>query len=231
MEINLVRRLKNAAKSRFTRDSSTSDLPELDKLLDHHFARYSQVDHVNRVGLTVALRQMRNEPALILETGSSAWGTDSSKLFDSYVHKFGGYFHTVDIRPEAASELSKRIGKNSFTHVGDSVEFLQSFELPAEFDRVSLVYLDSWDLDLQEPAPAMKHGLDEFFALQSLLGPGSLVVVDDTPIDPTLLGTQGVEYWHRNGVIPGKGARILSSPIIKYFETLYHHYNLVLRRK
>ncbi|MDA8718833.1 hypothetical protein N9L99_00400 [Aquiluna sp.] len=205
-------------------------LPEPYGLLDQHLRRHSQADHINRPGLTIAIRELSLKPALILETGSSAWGTDSSKLFDSYVNSFGGEFHTVDIRQEAADLLRGRIGGNSQTHVGDSVSFLEQFTLASSFDQVSLVYLDSFDLDSASPEPAMAHGLAEFMAVQRLLGPGSIVVVDDTPVDASLLGAQGLNYWSQHHIIPGKGALILCSPLIGEFEILYHHYNLVLRK-
>ncbi len=46
--------------------------------------------------MKVAIELLGDRPARILETGSSAWGTNSSLLFDSYVHRFGGEFYTID---------------------------------------------------------------------------------------------------------------------------------------
>jgi hypothetical protein len=45
-----------------------------------------------------AIHLLGQSPSVILETGMSAWGTNSSLLFDDYVCCFGGEFFTVDIR-------------------------------------------------------------------------------------------------------------------------------------
>lgn len=207
-------------------------IPEsLDSLVSSHFLEHSHPTHVNRVGLTFALRQLGGRPALIVETGSSAWGTNSSLLFDSYVREFGGVFWTVDIREEAASDLRQKLSEHSRAFVGDSVEFLDEFEFPDHFSRISLVYLDSYDLDLENPEPAMQHGLAEFNAVHPFLAKGSIMVVDDTPIEFSLLGDQAWEHFRDDGFVPGKGALILRSPLIDQYDLLYHHYNLVLKKK
>lgn len=203
----------------------------LDNLVANHFVEHSDPTHVNRVGLTLALRHLESRPALIVETGSSAWGTNSSLLFDSYVREFGGVFVTVDIREEAASDLRPKLSKFSQAYIGDSVEFLEELKLPDDFSSISLVYLDSFDLDLDDPEPAMQHGLSEFNAVHPLLGTGSILVVDDTPIDPSLFGKESQEFRHDDDFVPGKGALILRSPLIAQYDVLYHHYNLVLKRK
>lgn len=47
-----------------------------------------------------AIGSLHESPSTIIETGSSAWGTDSSVMFDSFVQSFGGEFLSVDIRLE-----------------------------------------------------------------------------------------------------------------------------------
>jgi cephalosporin hydroxylase len=203
----------------------------LDSLIDFHFRVFSAPSHVNKTGMAVALRQLRETPSLILETGTSAWGTDSSRLWASYVRSFGGVFATVDIRTEPALALSDLNGTAEF-HVGDSVQFLQNYEIPNGFSSVDLVYLDSWDLDLADPAQSMEHGLAEWKATQRLIGTGSVVVIDDTPIEASLLGPLGLEFFRAYGFVPGKGALILQERgLCNDFEVIYHHYNLVLVKK
>ena len=203
----------------------------LDNLVSAHFSEHASPGHVNRVGLTFALRQLGSRPALIVETGSSAWGTNSSLLFDSYIRKFGGVFLTVDIREKAASDLRPKLSEHSHAFVGDSVEFLEKIELPAQFSSISLAYLDSYDLDLENPEPAMQHGLLEFHAVHPLLAEGSILVVDDTPIEFSLFGDQAWKHFRDDGMVPGKGTLILRSPLIAQYDVVYHHYNLVLKKK
>ena len=61
-------------------------------LVDFHFRNFSSRDHPCRPTLETALIHLDKKPAVIIETGSSAWGTNSSYLFDSYVTSFGGAF-------------------------------------------------------------------------------------------------------------------------------------------
>lgn len=203
----------------------------LDALVWNHFVQYSDTNHVNRTGLTLALRHLDGQAALIVETGSSAWGTNSSLLFDSYVREFGGVFFTVDVRSKAATDLRPKLSESSTAFVGDSVEFLSKFKLPEDFDRIALAYLDSYDLDIENPDPSMQHGLLEFNAIHPLLGPKSILVVDDTPVEACLLGEAAEAHFQRYGVVPGKGALILRSPLLRQYDIIYHHYCLVLRKK
>lgn len=87
------------------------------------------------------------------------------------------------------------------------------------------------DLELDNPEPAMQHGVLEFNAVHPLLGTGSILVVDDTPIEFFLFGDLNWKHFRDDGFVPGKGALILRSPLIAQYEVLYHHYNLVLRKK
>jgi len=174
---------------------------------------------------------LEEKPALILETGTSAWGTDSSRLWASYVKSFGGSFSSVDIRPEASLSLRDLKGTVQF-HVGDGVDFIKSFQLPEGFSHVNLAYLDSWDLDILNPQPPMDHGLAEFNALLPFLDTGSVIVIDDTPIEAHLLGTAGEEFFLNRGFVPGKGASVLAQKrTLEEFDVAYHHYNLVLVKK
>jgi hypothetical protein len=182
--------------------------------------------------MTVALRSFQIKPNLIVETGSSAWGVQSSQLFDSFVQSFGGRFATVDNRQEASDQLQGKLGEQSQTFVDDSVNFLNQFQLPLGYEAISLLYLDSYDLDVDAPWPSMNHGLEEFKAAQRLLAPGSLVLIDDTPIDPSLWGWTGPawEFFYKHGFVPGKGALVLQSSLMRDYKVLYHHYSVLLRK-
>jgi hypothetical protein len=201
----------------------------IEELCSWHFRAFSDPGHINRVGLTLALRQLDEQPALIIETGTSAWGTDSTRLWAKYIQNFGGIFHSVDIRQEPSDHLGA-LGTKTHLHVGDSVNFLQGFSIPAGYDKVNLAYLDSWDLDVTNPLPAMEHGLKEWKALYPLLGPGSTVVVDDTPIERFLLGETVSSDSSDPPRVPGKGTLILEDEAVReHFQIIYHHYNVVLK--
>ena len=61
-----------------------------DNLVREHFATRSNLSHGNFKSMQEAISALCGRPSWIVETGSSAWGTDSSRLFDSYVATFGG---------------------------------------------------------------------------------------------------------------------------------------------
>jgi len=224
-----VAHLRKKYLGRGSKNFPETPFHDISELTRWHFHNRSEPHHINRVGLTLALRELNERPALILETGTSAWGTDSSSLFASYVKSFGGAFYTVDIRSEPSRQLGN-LGERVHTAVGDSVQFLNGFAIPTGYGKVDLAYLDSWDLDVDNPEPAMEHGLREWQALEPLLGPGSIVVIDDTPIEGFLLGEAAHSHSANSNVIPGKGSLVLKdAAVLRHFRILYHHYNVVLK--
>lgn len=203
-----------------------------DALCAWHFWLFSSPGHLNRAGLALALRCLAHQPARILETGTSAWGTDSTRLWSAYVRRFGGELWSVDLRPDAAERLGY-LGPRVHLVTGDSVEFISDLAR-SNADPFVLVYLDSWDVDWQDPLPAARHGLREWHALQPLLTGGSVIVVDDTPATIARVPDQGVaeafRFQEEFGVLPGKGALILRDIRDRPdLEVLHHDYNLVLR--
>lgn len=201
------------------------------QLVSNHFKSWSTEDHVNRPIFQCALSELNQKPAIIIETGTSAWGTDSTRIWDSYIRKFGGSFITIDIRPEPSRNLIAQLSKKSACYVGDSVEILNNLsELSAD-----LYYLDSHDLDLNNPFPSASHGLSEFVAIEKSLKPGALILIDDTPSESRLesmpkLPAGSKTFIEKYGVNPGKGAFILQylEKRIKY-EILFHDYAILIR--
>ena len=182
-------------------------------LIDDHF----QFDphHICKGTIGLALSLLNNRPALIIETGSSAWGTNSSKLFDLYVRNWGGEFHTVDIRINPLLSLYKESSTLSHFYCDDSVSFLEKWVKNNPGKKADLVYLDSWDLNFKDPIPSAMHGLSEFFAIMPALGKGSILIIDDTPsnflnIDflPSELKSAAETFHIKYGIMPGKGTLI-----------------------
>lgn len=215
-------------KLRFSRVDNSN------QLIERHFSTWSQTNHQCFEGLRVALELLNNKEALIVETGSSAYGTDSSRLFDAYVTRFGGRFYSVDINPYARRRLRFQHSRNSHFIVSDSVDFLANFQLRSKDVKVDLVYLDSWDVDWFHPDESAIHGYNEYLSIQGQLKPGSVIVIDDTPRTLDWIPPECVdiaqEYLRINGVLPGKGALILKkledSPLAT---KIWHEYNLVIQ--
>lgn len=159
-----------------------------------------------------AIELLGERPSLILETGSSAWGTNSSRLFDDYVVTFGGEFTTVDIRIAPLLRLWRDLGPRSVIVCDDSVRFLRRWVEENAGRKADLVYLDSYDLDVSSPTPAAVHALLELDAIRPALRAGSLLLIDDTPDSmdffPEPARTDAQRFKERNGLIPGKGMLI-----------------------
>jgi hypothetical protein len=199
-------------------------------IVSNHFSYWAIRDHPNRKAFEVLFNNMNGAKKAIIETGTSAWGTDSTRLWDSYVRKFGGSFKTVDIRVEASERLKWQLGKRSTCYISDSVEFLKS-----EIARGADVYfLDSWDVDWQNPMAAAVHGLQEFNAIRSDLKEGVILFIDDTPksvdrIPDEAHGT-AKKFEIENGVLPGKGALVLRElQADSNYEVIHHDYAFIAK--
>lgn len=204
---------------------------KIEDLIHNHFSTWSEPDHLNREIFYVALSALAGAPAIIIESGTSAWGTDSTRLWDSYIRNFGGSLTSVDIRREASQRLKWQLSKKSCLLVDDSVDFLsKGISQPAD-----LYFLDSWDLDLSNPLPSAQHGLKEYNAIAPYLKTGNLLLIDDTPCAQRIgeiekLPPKAIEFIEEYNVLPGKGAFIGQELNKKFeFETLLHDYALLVR--
>lgn len=182
----------------------------VDELVESHFGRRSDLGHVNYESLRDTLRLLNGRPSVILETGASAWGIDSSLLFDDYVSRFGGAFETVDIRIGPLLRLPRLLSPRASVTCDDSVRFLRRWVERHPGARADLVYLDSFDVDFASPVPAAQHGLAELWAIRPALRDGSLLLVDDTPATlEDVLSARTREaaapFVAAYGLLPGKG--------------------------
>lgn len=207
----------------------------VENLVESHFRRWSDPNHQNREGLQIALQNIAHDKPTIVETGTSAYGTDSSRLFDSFVRSFGGKFFSVDINTYPSRRL--RVAKSKFSKffVMDSVTFLQQIQDLTGENRFHLFYLDSWDVDWNDPIPSANHGQKELESIKLFLTPGTILVIDDTPNLINwipLANRKSAEKFKDNfGVLPGKGA--FYKVVLKdyQYDILHHDYNLVLKFK
>ena len=183
-------------------------------LVEFHFQNFSSHNHPCRQTLQIALEHLNQKPSVIVETGSSAWGSNSSLLFDSYVNSFGGVFESVDIRVDPMHRLKKVCSSKSTFFFDDSVSYLRKYLKRSK--KIDLLYLDSWDVDWSDPIPSALHGLNEFLTIFPILKKnGGLLLIDDTPKNSNIM--QKVSEKHLNdynlfitqyGFPPGKGSLV-----------------------
>ena len=215
--------------------SKRAKIENLPQLVTEHFHTYSDPNHPCYPTLLMALDALHKNSAVIVETGSSAWGTNSTLLFDAYCNSFGGHCYSVDIRLDPMLQLRKLVSNHTSLYCDDSVSFLNTLTVPN--NKIDLLYLDSWDVDWTDPLPSAMHGLNEYLTAIENLQSGSLVLIDDTPVDlDTIRSVQphAIEqfrnFQERFGFAPGKG-----SLVKKLIEStgrgtiLAHQYQLLIR--
>lgn len=201
-------------------------------LTQAHFEAWSHPGHVNRPGFDAAITLMNERPQIIIETGTSTWGTDSTRLWDAYIESFGGEFWSVDISPAPSKRLARQVSERTHLVVDDSVHFLTSLAEQRPGLRVDVCYLDSWDLDFAAPDAAAAHGLAEWHAVSPLMGAGSILIIDDTPGSVEWVPAEHQEgarnYLASFGYLPGKGSlvhqELASNPHVR---VVWHGYNVV----
>jgi hypothetical protein len=201
-------------------------------LCHDHFRLRSSVTHVNYDSMCYVIEALGGHPQTILETGMSAWGTDSTRLFDSYVRSFGGHLWSVDIEPDRVRRLASRVGRQTTLVCDDSAAFLARWVSEHADERAGLVYLDSWDVDFAAPLPAAEHCLRELTAVTPALQHGTVLLIDDSPGTledvPEHAHADAKSLFAEFGVWPGKGMLVQQrlsergiSPIMHGYQLLY----------
>lgn len=127
----------------------------------------------------------KGKPLLVVETGGlrkiDNWLGDgqSTRIFDLFVSHHQGFLYSVDIDPICAVLTRQMCSDRCMAVTADSVSFLRS--LPGK-QAISVLYLDSFDLDVNNPEPSSRHHVEELREVFELLEPGTVIAVDDNPV-------------------------------------------------
>lgn len=156
----------------------------------------------------------QNRPVFIVETGcvrqAGNWAGDgqSTVLFDRFIsHRPGSLVHSVDIDHDATALCKTLVSARTLVHTGDSVPFLRELARrpPQGFAHADLLYLDSYDVSFDSPHPSALHHLKELAAAANLLGPETLVVVDDAPSEGIFIQNGNEIGFLAEPKVSGKG--------------------------
>ena len=129
-------------------------------------------------------------PIIIVETGclrdqDKFLDGQSTLLFDKYTLSRGekSKVYTVDMNPKSTKVCKEIVSKNVEITTDDSVRYLNNLtsKFFANKTKVSMFYLDSFDVDWRYPHPSAAHHLKELTAISRILHKDTLVVVDDSP--------------------------------------------------
>ena len=187
-------------------------------------------------------------PIIIVETGclrvkDNFSDGQSTLLFDKYTLSRGekSKVYSVDINPNSTKICKQVVSNNVEITTDDSVRYLNS--LTSNFlknkTKVSMFYLDSFDVDWRYPHPASAHHLKEFTAINRLLNEDTLVVVDDAPsyanltqndrVPPSaLIKSPDFPYWKILSSPPptvgGKGSLIHEYAMLSGAKLVFSHY-------
>lgn len=100
----------------------------------------------------------------------------STVLFDKFVNFRGGEVISVDIDSNSCKLAQSLVSDKTKVVCADSVQFLWKLKPSTVVD---LLYLDSFDIDFNNPHPSMLHHIKELCAIIGKLSKGTLIVVDD----------------------------------------------------
>ena len=130
------------------------------------------------------------DPIIIVETGclrvkDNFLDGQSTLLFDKYTtsRKKGSKVYTVDINPNSTKICKEVVSSNVEVSTDDSVHYLNTLSnnFLKSKTKVSMFYLDSFDVDWRYTYPSAAHHLKELTSIIRLLDKETLVVVDDSP--------------------------------------------------
>ena len=130
------------------------------------------------------------DPIIIVETGclrtkDNFLDGQSTLLFDKYTLTRGkdSKVYTVDINPNSTKVCKQVVSNNVEITTDDSVRYLNNLTntFLKNKIKVSMFYLDSFDVDWRYTYPSAAHHLKELAAITRLLQKDTLVVVDDSP--------------------------------------------------
>lgn len=190
--------------------------------------------HLNYLTFKKLFQEMENiKNPIILESGIASAGTNSTYLFDAYVKKYGGFFWSVDINNNLVEQHKYNMCPATKLICDDSVSFFKNWS--KNNDKVNVIYLDSWDLDFYNPIPSGNHGLAEYKALMPVIKKDTLLLIDDTPINPYWLDSRDKKFYtdmcnyynSNNFTMPGKGMYILNE--INNAYKLLHNYQVLYK--
>ena len=134
-------------------------------------------------------------PIIIVETGclreiDNFLDGQSTLLFDKYTLSRGNNskIYTVDINPKSTKICKEVVSESVEITTGDSGGYLSNLSsiFLKNKNKVSMFYLDSFDIDWSYPYPSAAHHLKELASINRILHKDTLVVVDDSPANGNL---------------------------------------------
>ena len=121
----------------------------------------------------------------IIETGTTrrdhghlSFGDDgaSTYIFDQFINFYNGELLSVDINKDNVNYANSVTSDKTRVFCEDSVKFL--WGLPKN-QNIDLLYLDSFDIEKQNPHPSQLHHIKELCSVIDKLKSETIIIVDD----------------------------------------------------
>ncbi len=164
------------------------------------------------------LEKIKENNFIIVETGCMrsdhgdlCFGDDgaSTFIFDEFINNSSGELYSVDINENNTKYARNKVSEKTKISTNDSVKFLWDFNKEIDF-----LYLDSYDIEKENPHPSQLHHLKELCAIIKNLKKGSIICVDD------------YDAFFTNGII-GKGTYVKNFMENINANKLYEGYQIV----
>ena len=178
-----------------------------------------------------------NRPVAIVETGcvrnqgTYAGEGQSTVLFDKFSEYIeGSIVHSVDISEQSTSMCKSIVSNRVHVHTMDSVTFLRNEcrKHISPFHAIDLLYLDSYDVDLENPHDSALHHIKELLAASTLITPNTLILIDDSPSSANFFFEDAHIKFATNHKVGGKGKYIANymesigfKPVIQGYQVAY----------
>ena len=148
------------------------------------------------------LESLKQDYYVIVETGTvRTFGEyedgQSTILFDEFVNYHDGVVYTVDTDPKCKEIVTEHCSKKVKAYTGDSVEFLRN-HLGTTFRKIDLLYLDSMDIDWDNPTESMEHHFKEFSSVLPSLKDKCLILSDDNALKKPVGKGMLVDTYFKN---------------------------------
>jgi len=162
-------------------------------------------------------------PIIIVETGclrdpGNFMDGQSTLFFDKYTSSRGegSKVYTVDNDQKSTKACRESVSENVEITTDDSIRYLNHLckKFLKNKTKVSIFYLDSFDVNWRYPHPSAAHHLKELTAIVRLLYEDTLVVVDDAPAQGNLTQNEtSSKVLDKSNYIENSSVwKILSSP-------------------
>ena len=178
-------------------------------------------------------------PIFILETGclrkidSFAGDGQSTLIFDNYIQYRGkgSKIFSVDINELNVSACKNTVSENVHVECSDSIKFISNFNKLIKDNKLSLLYLDSFDVNWNYPLESSAHHLKELTAAIPYISEETLVVVDDAPLSMIGYRDEDNNFKLSNQTkIGGKGLLVHEYAVAVEAEIYFSHYQVGYRK-